>query len=93
MDAYVHAVILMMGYLISQVWREQNEEINVHLFKNASDIIGDKKTCWKKYQITDTWRLNHIKKGKFTVAVTYKIHRKNHMVRKHKEGTTQDELN
>jgi len=47
MDAYVHAVILMMGYLISQVWREQNEEINVHLFKNASDIIGDKKHAGK----------------------------------------------
>jgi len=31
--------------LISQVWREQNTEINVHLFENASDMR--KKTSLK----------------------------------------------
>jgi len=29
----------MMRYLISQVWTEQNTEINVHLFENASGNI------------------------------------------------------
>jgi len=27
----------MMKYLLSQVWSEQNIEINAHLFKNTSD--------------------------------------------------------
>jgi len=31
-----------MRYLISLGWKEQNTEINVHLFENASDK-GDKK--------------------------------------------------
>jgi len=36
--AYVHIqVVIMMRYLISQVWREQNTEIDVHLFDNAND--------------------------------------------------------
>jgi len=30
-------IVIMMRYLISQVWREQNTEVNVHLFDNAND--------------------------------------------------------
>jgi len=33
----------MMGYLILHVWREQNTEINVHLFEKASDNTRQKK--------------------------------------------------
>jgi len=43
--AYLDTVI-MMSYLISQVWRKQNSEINVHLFENASDNIRQT-TSWK----------------------------------------------
>jgi len=36
MYTYVYTVI-MMGYLISQMWKGHNTEINVHLFENARD--------------------------------------------------------
>jgi len=48
--AYVHKVI-MMRYLISHVWREQNTIIDVHLFDNAIDNRGQK-TSWKNFQMT-----------------------------------------
>jgi len=42
----------MMRYLISQVWREQDTEKNVHLFENASEHMRQK-TNWKKYKKTE----------------------------------------
>jgi len=38
--------IIMMRYLITQVRREQNTEINVHLFENTSDNMRQR-TKWK----------------------------------------------
>jgi len=77
-----------MRYLISQVWREQDTEKNVHLFENASEHMRQK-TTWKKYQNTDRWRrLTYIRKGKSTVPVKHKNHKKSNRkkpkVRKHK---------
>jgi len=39
MSAYLYSLhtVIMMRNLIQQVWREQNNEITVHLFDNASD--------------------------------------------------------
>jgi len=41
-----------MRYLISQLWREQNTETDVHVFDKANDN-RKQRTSWKKYQMTD----------------------------------------
>jgi len=65
-------------------------KINEHLFEYPSDNRRQK-TCQKKYQMTDrSTRLSHIRRGKFTEPVNYKIHRTYHLVLKHKVWTTQD---
>jgi len=46
--AYVHMVVIMMRYLISQVWGEQT--INAHLFDNAN-YYWIKKTSWKNIKL------------------------------------------
>jgi len=38
----MYAYLSWWGILISQVWRDQNTEINVYLFKNASDDMKQK---------------------------------------------------
>jgi len=42
---YVH-IAIVMRYLISQVWREENTEINLRMFENASSNVKQK-TKWK----------------------------------------------
>jgi len=50
--AYIHTAI-MIRFLISQVWRERNTEINVHLCENASDS-SRQKTSLKNFK----WQTN-----------------------------------
>jgi len=56
MSAYLYSLhtVIMMRNLIQQVWREQNNEITVHLFDNASDNSRQQVGKNIKWQIDKT---------------------------------------
>jgi len=61
-------IVIMMRYLISHVWREQNTTIDVNLFENASDDMGPKTNRKKVSNDRQMKKSNLHRKGKICSA-------------------------